>query len=148
MNVTGKILLSISRHITFDDTRNMLVLDEIQASTIERVASQSALIVLGRGADCGNGDGRGGAPPLAPGYDCPPGTNVSIDTYGSNYYVATFPSPNQGKTKQKYITNNGSYTTDGAGSPQVSEQGPGLAMSMSGRPSTRCPTHWSPRSAA
>jgi hypothetical protein len=67
MNVTGKILLSISSRITFDDTRNMLVLDEMHASAIERVASQSALIVLGHGVDCGNGNGGGGAPPPAPG---------------------------------------------------------------------------------
>jgi hypothetical protein len=49
-------------------------------------------------------------------------THGSIGMYGSNYYVATSPSPNQGKTKQKHITNNGSYTTNGVGSPQAPEQ--------------------------
>jgi hypothetical protein len=48
--VTGKILLSNSGRITFDDARNMLLLDEMQGCASECVASQSALMALDRTA--------------------------------------------------------------------------------------------------
>ncbi|XP_051188708.1 uncharacterized protein [Lolium perenne] len=124
-HVTGKILLSNSGRLTFDDARNMLLLDEMQGRATDRVASQSALIALGRGAGGPpGGHGGGGAPPPAPGFPRPPGTHGGIGTYGANYGAPSSPSPNQGKTKRKRVTNNGGYTTYGAGSPQAPEQRP------------------------
>jgi histone deacetylase 1/2 len=123
-HVTGKILLSNSGRITFDDARNMLLLDEMQGRATERVASQSALMALGRTAGGQGGGGGGGAPPPAPGYPRPPGSHGGIGTYGANYGVPSSPSPNQGKTKRKRVTTNGGYTANGAVTPTAPEQRP------------------------
>jgi hypothetical protein len=124
-HVTGKILLSNYGRLTFDDARNMLLLDEMQGRATDRVASHSAHIALGRGGGGPpSGHGGGGASPLAPGFPRPPGTHGGIGTFGANYGAPSSPSPNQGKTKRKRVTNNGGYTPYGAGSPQPPEQRP------------------------
>jgi hypothetical protein len=124
-HVTGRILLSNNGRISFDDARNMLLMDEMQARATERVASQSALIALGHnsygGGGGGGGGGNGGQPP-APGAPRPPLTHGGIGTYGANYGAPSSPSPNQGKTKRKRVTNYGGYTANGAGSPQQPQE--------------------------
>jgi hypothetical protein len=121
-HVTAKILNSSISTVTFDDTCNMLLLDEMQARASERLASHSVLIALGHnngGGNSGGGNsgGGGGAAPGgngAPsyGYPClPPHAPYDSGTHDANFGVQS-PSPNQGKTKRKRITNNGVYTAN------------------------------------
>uniref|UniRef100_A0ACD5Z362 Uncharacterized protein n=1 Tax=Avena sativa TaxID=4498 RepID=A0ACD5Z362_AVESA len=65
-HVTGKILLAAASRTSFDDARNTLLLDEMQARASERVASQSALLALGRGGGGHHGFGGGAPPPPRP----------------------------------------------------------------------------------
>nr|XP_051202062.1 uncharacterized protein LOC127315632 [Lolium perenne] len=106
--IIAKILLAASGKITLDDARNMLLLDEMQSRATERVASQSALIALGRGASGGGygggyggggyGGGPGGGGPYYQPAFLPPAHPGGIDTFGSNYgqAFATFASPPNG----------------------------------------------------
>ncbi|CAM0957199.1 unnamed protein product [Alopecurus aequalis] len=132
-HVTAKILNSSIGRVSFDEARNMLLLDEMQARASERLASQSALIALGRNSGGGGPGGSGGpgggvgpggsGTPPPPGYPRPPSIHGGIGTYGPNY-GASSPSPNQRKTKRKRFTNHGGYNPHGAISPQPSQQRP------------------------
>jgi hypothetical protein len=120
-HVTAKILNSSISTVTFDDARNMLLLDEMQERASERLASHSVLIALGHNNGGGNSGGGGGAAPggnRAPsyGYPClPPSvpydSGIGSGTHDANFAIQS-PSPNQGKTKRKRITNNGGYTAN------------------------------------
>jgi uncharacterized membrane protein YgcG len=100
--IIAKILFAPSGKITFNDARNMLLLDEMQSRATERVASQSALIALGRGADGGGygggygGGGYGGGPASGgPYYQpafLPPAPPGGISTFGSADFMR-LPSP-------------------------------------------------------
>jgi hypothetical protein len=128
-HVTAKILNSSVGRVTFDNVRNMLLLDEMQARASECLAFQSALIAMGRtngggpkgGGGNGAAPGGNGVPPY--GYPRPPTPygNTGTGTHGANFGIQ-FPSPNQGKTKRKRVMNHGGYTNTGANPPQALEQ--------------------------